>query len=293
MKPWFSHFIVWFGSALLWLLWPAICPADLQPLDNDALAAVSGAGGLSIAIDDVSVFIHTDSFSYVDSDTGNALTLEDLTITNGDLRPAFFAAGDRDVNGDGLITPLTIDVGTIDDPASPAYGQTLVVLEALDWFQEVALHAETLRFCGADLGMLDVGVIHRPSFYWMLGPHEGTGIDWEYGTRLSIDTLRLTYNELNNSLAANGIHFGLHDDGDPADPGTWQMTGLFQIGAMAEGQPATFDVGQGEDGMVAVTMNLPMRGSLRVESLQWGGTDFGPMAIDDIQVHRLTVRFVP
>jgi hypothetical protein len=127
----------------------------------------------------------------------------------------------------------------------------------------------------------------------MLGAHDGGGIDWEYGTRLSIDTLRLTYNDLNESLAANGIHFGLHDAGDPADPSTWQMTGLFQIGAIAEGAPATFDVGQGEDGMVAVTMNMPMRGSLRVESLQWGGSDFGPMAIDDIQVHRLTVRFIP
>jgi hypothetical protein len=71
------------------------------------------------------------------------------------------------------------------------------------------------------------------------------------------------------------------------------MTGLFQVGDVAGGNPATFDVGQGEDGMVAVSLNLPMRGSLRVESLQWGGTDFGPMAIDDIQVHRLTVRFIP
>ncbi|MBI5549936.1 MAG: hypothetical protein HY911_00410 [Desulfobacterales bacterium] len=291
MKIFCAHTLAFW--AMLGLLWPGLCPADLQPLANADLASISGAGGLSIGIEELSLFVHTGAFSYTDTDTGNALTLEDLTITNGDLRPATFAAGDRDVNGDGLISPLTFDITTITDPASPVYGKALVLLEALDWFQEVGLHVETLRFCGEDLGSLDIGVIHRPSFYWMLGAHEGGGIDWEYGTRLSIDTLRLTYNELNDSLAANGIHFGLHDAGDPADPATWLMTGLFQIGAIAEGNPATFDVGQGEDGMVAVTLNMPMRGSLRVESLQWGGTDFGPLAIDDIQVHRLTVRLIP
>ena len=278
---------------LLWLFAPGLSAADLKPLANADLAAISGAGGLSIAIDSVSLYGHTGTFSYIDSDTGNALSLENLTLTNGNLRPASFATGTLDVNGDGLISPLTFDVGTIDDPTSPAYGQALVVLEALDWLQELHLHAETLRFAGHDLGSLDIGVIHRPSFHWLIGAHAGSGIDWEYGAQLSIDTLRLTYNDLNDSLALNGIHFGQHDAGDPADPATWQMTGQFQIGAIAEGLPATFDVGQGEDGLVAVSMNLPLRGSLRVASLDWGGTNFGPMAIDDIQVHRLTVRFVP
>lgn len=293
MKLLNAHIIIRLGSALLWLLWTGVCPADLQPLDNTELAAVSGTGGLSIALDDVSVYAYTDAFSYIDSDTGNALTLEGLTLTNGGLRPATFAAGDRDVNGDGLVTPLTLDVGGISDPDSPVFGKAVAVIEALDWYQEAALHAETLRFCGQDLGTLDIGVIHRPSFYWRVSAHAGSGIDWEYGTRLSIDTFKLTYNDLNDSLAANGLHLGLHDDGDPADPATWQMAGLFQIGAMAEGNPATFDVGQAGDGLAAITMNLPMQGSLRVASLQWGGTDFGPMAIDDIQVHRLTVRFIP
>jgi hypothetical protein len=278
--------------AALWLLPAGDCAADLQVLAGDELARISGSGGLSIGVQDAAVFMHTAAFTYVDSDTGNALTLEGLTLSNGAGRPASFSTGGVDVDGDRLVTPLTIDVMTYDDPALSVYGKAVVALKAMDWLQAAHLHAEILRFCGQDLGSLDIGVLQRPSFYWLLGAHD-SGIDIEYGARIDIDTLRLTYNTNAEHCALNGIHFGAQDSGAPQDPSAWRMEGLFRIGDMAAGRPATLDVGQDADGWVAIHLNLPMAGAIRVENLAWAGTDFGPLAIDGIQVHRLSVRFVP
>jgi hypothetical protein len=36
-----------------------------------------------------------------------------------------------------------------------------------------------------------------------------------------------------------------------------------------------------------------MQGTLRVEDVNFGGNDFGPIAIDGIQVHRLVVKISP
>ena len=263
----------------------SVCRADLKALDDGDLAGISGMGGISVGLDDVSVYLHLGSFSYTDTDSGNALVLEGVTAGDGDGRPAAFATGNVDTDGDGLRTPLTVDVGTVGDRAA-------VVLQALDWQQVLDLHVETLRFCGQALGSLDLGPIHRPSFYWMVGGHDD-GIDFELAQRLSIDAFEFTYNDAGDRLDLAGIHLGAADTGDPADPATWEMNGLFRIGAMADGNPATFDVGQGDDGLAAIDMNLPMSGAVRVESVQWAGADFGPMAIDGIQVHRLNIRLIP
>jgi hypothetical protein len=265
--------------------------AGLRPMDDDELTHVSGAGGISIGLD-LSVYMHLGSFSYTDSDSGQALVLENVTISDGNLRPAYFATGNVDRDGDGIHSPLTFDVATVTDPDSAAFEQTMIVLRALDWLQQVHIGVETLRFCGAELGRMDIGPIHRPSFYWLLGAHD-TGIDFEHGLRMSIDALRLTYNQQGAGFGFSGIHLGAYDPGAPEDPGNWRMSGLFQIGAMHEGNPATFDVGMGGDGHAAVVLNLPMNGALRIENLDWAGRNFGPMALDGIQVHRLAVHFTP
>jgi hypothetical protein len=274
------------------LLSAADAGADLRPLADAELSHISGAGGLSIGIADLSVYMNIGSFSYTDTDTGNALVLEGITVTDGNHQPASFNVGAVDTNGDGIDSPLTLDVGTINDLSQPASGKPVMRIEAPDWQQAVDLHMDTLRFCGQALGSLDIGVIRRPTFYWLLGAHSD-GVDFEFGQRLSIDTLRLTYTDPGDSLALAGIHLGASDPGAPEDPSTWQMGGLFRIGALAEGNPATFDVGTGAEGSAAVVLNLPMSGALRVENVHWSGTDFGPIAIDGIQVHHLSVSFTP
>lgn len=274
------------------LFFAPVARADMRPLAEADMADVSGAGGISIGIGDLSIYIYTDAFSYTDTDTGSTLSLEGVSLSDGQYRPASFRVGDVDTNGDGIESPLTIEVGGIDDPASPVYGKPGVLIEALDWQQAVNLHADMLRFCGQELGSLDIGVITRPTYYWMVGAH-GDGLDFEFGQRLSIDDLRLTYDTAGDGFAFSGIHLGGSDASAPEDPAAWQMTGVFRIGALPEGNPATLDVGAGADGLAAVALNLPMSGSLRVENVHWEATDFGPIAIDGITVHRLGVRLIP
>lgn len=259
--------------------------ADLHALADRELAGISGVGGLSIGMDDVSVYVHFESISYTDTDSGNALVLEGVTLSGGNGGPVTFATGDVEMNDDRLRTPLTLDVGNIGDQAA-------VVLQALDWQQDLNLHVNSLSFCGQELGSLDIGAIHRPSFTWMVAGH-GDGIDFELAQRLSIDTLQYTCSDTDEQLTLTGIHLGARDDGAPEDPTTWQMSGTFQLGDMTTGHPAAFDVGQDENGMAAIQLSLPMSGAMRVENLQWGGTDFGPMAIDGIVVHRLSVQLIP
>jgi len=38
---------------------------------------------------------------------------------------------------------------------------------------------------------------------------------------------------------------------------------------------------------------VPIQGSLRVENVNFGGNDFGPIAIDGINAHRMSLSFHP
>lgn len=273
--------------------WPSLpVHAGMRPLDDSAMAVIDGAGGLSVSLDRIAFYFQADKFSVTDTDTGNTLELGRVTLSNGRGGPATIQTGNVDMDHDGLMSPLTFDVTTINDPLSPVAGRTVAVLQALDWLEETHLHVGSLRFCGQDLGSLDIGVIHRPSSYWIVGGHD-SGVDFEYATRLAIDTMRLTYNNQGESLAFSGIHLASRITGLPENPNQWQPSGMFQIGALSEGRPATFDVGRNEAGVAGIELSLPMRGSLRIENTRWAGQDFGPMAIDGVQVHRLNIRFSP
>jgi hypothetical protein len=75
----------------------------------------------------------------------------------------------------------------------------------------------------------------------------------------------------------------------PTEPSSWTSNGVFSIGDMDAGNPATLDIGTDAGGLTVMQLQLPMSGSIRMENLQFGGNDFGPTAIDGLQVHRLTL----
>jgi hypothetical protein len=148
---------------------------------------------------------------------------------------------------------------------------------------------------------------------------------------MTIDTVNYYYNKNSDSLEIGPMYIGgeftdLVGD-DPRFPATWKPNqatpvdfGEFQIGDLfgdiANGvysNPAGFDVGEcdldgtGPDPVLGyLNLRVPMEGSIRFESATWyndradidppdGNTfvDFGPGAIDGIQVHRLDILLIP
>jgi hypothetical protein len=275
--------------------------AELRQLNDDTLETINAQAGISLAVSDLSVYHHLDRLYYAGTD-GGYLSLENITVHDGGNAPAKIDIGVADADGDGLIEPLTLDAFTVSDAASPIDGQSLVRLAAPDWLQEKAYHIESVRIAGYetglayDLGSLDIGPVHLPGFELYVGGHSD-GIDFQLGAGLQIDQLRLTTNTAGDALEATGIRFAESFSGAPEDPASWAGQGNFTVGDLFSGAPATFDVGGVtlDDGSQAavVALALPMTGSLRMENINLNGSDFGPVAIDGIQVHALEVVFVP
>ena len=44
---------------------------------------------------------------------------------------------------------------------------------------------------------------------------------------------------------------------------------------------------------ITISLNLPMSGTIRVADVNFSGQGFGPVAIDNIQVHRLNLKISP
>mgnify|MGYP000891252167 CR=1 FL=1 len=116
-------------------------------------------------------------------------------------------------------------------------------------------------------------------------------------TAVFADAFTYTYNTTPAALSLAGIHIAGAATGagdDPAVPSTWEFGGVsnvFKIGSIGDvyNTPASMDVGT-DAGITTVNWSLPMAGTVRVENVQFGTQSFGPVAIDNIQFHRLNVK---
>jgi hypothetical protein len=80
-------------------------------------------------------------------------------------------------------------------------------------------------------------------------------------------------------------------DGTIAGADPWVFSGNLKIGNIGTGNPAKIDVGtDAGTGTPTLYLNLPMQGTLGVENVTFGGNNFGPIAIDGINVHHLNVK---
>lgn len=287
-------------TVALLLMIPITGRAELECLSDAELSQVSGQAGVSVAVSDLLVYSHWDYLEVQGSDQG-VVSFQGVTMSNGAGRPWSLSVGTSDANGDGRIDPATLDIGVIEDPASPAYGKAFLEMTAPDMVQDMALHVDDVVWCGQSLGALDLGPVQFNDVALRLSGHSD-GLDFDLGMHLDMEQAAYTYNSGGQMLAAQGIHlagdFSANPADDPADPATWLASGVFRIGDMAAGQAATLDVGQvtfADSGqtLAAAALNLPMQGSLRVENVHFGDQDFGPAVIDGLQVHVLKLYLVP
>ncbi len=156
---------------------------------------------------------------------------------------------------------------------------------------------------------------------WRQGPslsrfwaHAGQGVSFDYQTTLTADALTYAYNTTaTGALRLSNLTIAGSATGDPATPSSWVFSDNFKIGTIGDSdvyadtdndpltpdvlvftgnKPATMDAAT-VGGVTSVYMSLPMSGTLRVAEVNFGGNNFGPIAIDGIQFHRLDIKLTP
>jgi hypothetical protein len=284
-----------FGTGLVFLcmlLAPSVASSGMTVLDDGDLAAFHAGSGVSLGISGT-ITTNVGSFWWQDTDTGNRIELQNI------------------VNAISFATPtgdsFTLDIG------SNAAGNTIMILEDPTVFSSTfSANLHFLEYVPGysgpdnydpgyyvpasgipnyinnyivhDLGSIEVNGLVSTENNWLIGAHGG--ISFEYQTKMNIASAQYIYNTASsaNALTFTGINFsGLTG------------TGPFQIGDLTSLQPnpATIDIGSNAAGTTEIILNLPMTGSIRVADVNYGGSDFGPLALNGLDVHRLIVQINP
>ena len=281
-------------AAVLLLLLAAIISAGpakaAQPanLSDAELAGVTAQAGISINVETKS---RVDILEYSISDTPDLgvdrqwIKFKHITVDDG--------AGGYFTTATSIDDPIRVDIGTNDA------GRTLVSVYDPSHVLPRWYGIEDIEFCDLAIGSINLDALSMGPSLYRAGAHAdgtGGGYDFDYSTRITAQALRFTYNNVPEALTLSGIHLAGSASGAENDPATWSFTGNFKIGDIDAGTPAKIDVVTNSDdapGVTSLVLNLPMQGSLRVENVNFGGNDFGPIAIDGINVHRLSLSFHP
>lgn len=259
--------------------------AGMEVMDDAGLDSVCAASGMSLIIKDLAFNYNVDSYTCTDTDTGNSLALQNISYNDGAGRPAIIDTGDE---------AITFDLFTINDISSPMNGATFFAISAHDLRPVLYNSVDNIIFAGIDIGSTRIGNIDLSSLDIYITPHpDGRGIAGEFGFQLHMDEKTYTYNDAGDNLKYTGTTWSQTAEGLPEDPDTWTFNGSFAIGDINNANPATMDVSTLDNGITSIIMNTPMRGSIRTENVNLGGTDFGPIAIDGINMHHFNVMIKP
>jgi hypothetical protein len=262
--------------------------ARMTEVSESELSLVSAQSGINYVIGDSRLRITTGSYRISDTDSSpyNWIELNNISVDDGNGN--YFS---MDTPIDDYYAWNTLDVATTDD------GLTKVYLKMSLGVEPRTYTIGNFVFCSQDLGSIRLENLRRTPADMLLlsGRNDGTsGINLEYQTELILDSAKFIYNTSPISLDLNGIHLAGTVGGAPEDPSAWTFSGKFKFGDFQTDNPVTIDVATGTnlDGTTSTSLiyNVPMNGSLRVQSVDFGGNNFGPCAIDGINVHHLGIQ---
>ncbi len=310
---------------LLFCLMPVAAHAQMSQLSDKNLSGISGQAGVSIMMDG-SMQFHEDSFYF--SDTQNWPHPNGIWLINFDISGSSTVGTPFSFATLYQASPLTLEPDTIDvatdtlGNATGTPGTTFVSIFDTShmtprWYSIGDIEFQNWNGSSYDplvsLGSLNLDAVSQGPSLYQFWAHASQGISFDYSTTISASALNYTYSTAtpaaNSTLSFSGINIAGSATGDPrypngytdnsTDPPTiypiWGFSGTFKIGMIgdASNAPATIDVATDSGNNTYLSLSLPMAGTVRVADVNFGGQDFGPIAIDNIQVHRLNVKISP
>ena len=299
------------GKKILFYIWAILaipCAAmALEPLSEVQMKGTRAQAGISIAMEDVTLYHKLNALQI--SEPGNT----DQYLRFQGIESLSWFAMNPEFGASGF---FTLDLSTESDPSSPIYGKPLLYIDATHWGQTTTTTIDAINFCGTPIGSMGIDNLTTHSFHLALGAH-GSGVDMEFGALTHIDALRYSDEKDKkagiDTLTLAGITCAGSFTDTPAhtdiltDPTTWNASGEFTIGDMAGGNPMTLDVCTDDTeswvndengvpianprfGSGFIALNVPMKGSIRVEKITFGESDLGSIALDNIQAHKLYIE---
>jgi len=255
----------------------------MEELSNEMLDKVC-AGNImyAVSISNSSLSYSAGMFSITDSDLVNTLEFEDITMDNGSGQ------------GFSFDTPENTAVQLYFRPGPEVQGFRYLVYEAQDLSANENLphlNVDSINFCNTSLGSLSVEDIALSGYRRRLDLRpRGSGLlHQDILIGLSIEQAAYMYNHTGGALSFNRINLSQTASGEPSDPSTWTFSGLFAIGDIESSTPISIEAIY-EDSVPYANIDLPVKGTVRMERVSFGGNDFGPCAIDGIDMHSFYIR---
>lgn len=272
----------------------------LEALSSDQMKSAVAQAGVQIAIRDAVTEAYSEGFTVFNTELGS----EDQYMSlNGIHMLSSLDTGAHDMNGDGLIHHLSLDLGLFEN-------QVMLFAESPDFNITSDITVDAIDFYGTNIGGLFIDNLELFSFHLYMGPHLGSGVDFEFGEQLHADSMTLGDNP-DYELKFSGIAVaGSFSETVLENTDSWRAEGKFLIGNLAEGKAASIDIsgdtvagwefedGSGVDYFIEnprantayIAANLPFEGSIRVENIKFGNSDLGLLAIDGIKVEKLYIE---
>ena len=210
-------------------------------------------------------------------DLNNSLSFQNLLIHDGDENPF-------KLNGKIKTESIIIN------------NKKYIVIDFLDWnASKLFITLGLMSVCDKQLTKIEINNICLGDSKIVLA-ETSSGIEMSMNLRIDIDEIKSIFGTGSDDYNHfYGIHISGSASGDDNDPSTWTYSQSFQIGNIGSGKIPYFlsspieyrDYTSNDFAAIdikpeSITMNLPLKGSLRIEKAQIGGTDFGPIILDDI-----------
>lgn len=265
---------------------------SLESLTSDQMKQTVARSGVDVAINNAVTENYLQSVSLLNFGADDDYDPGDPYLSfNGVHIISSLNTGGTDMNTDGSFNHLSIDYGSV---TLGSVNQAMIFLDCLDLNYSTDTIVDDIDFFGTHIGNMLIDNSTLSSFHLYMGPHASTGIDFELGLRMKTDRVVYNYNST-DSLTFSGIHIGRGFSGAPEDPLTWNAltspTDQFMIGDIDKRTPATIDfISENSDRQGFVALNLPMSGSIRVENINFGGNNFGSLAIDGLKAEKLYIE---